>query len=78
MKYGICCKCKATDIYYIEVSKSEYGIPISNLSKAGLRYYICTNCGYVETFVPNKQTLKKISLMGKYISPKIKKNWTDI
>jgi hypothetical protein len=70
LKNGICCKCKAKDVYLIDLPSYEYGIPIRESTKLGLRYYICASCGYVESYVSNKKHLEKISLMGKYITPK--------
>lgn len=40
---------------------AEMSIKLGFFDSAGLTYYICTNCGYVELFVEDKDKLPLIA-----------------
>jgi predicted nucleic-acid-binding Zn-ribbon protein len=60
MKDGICPKCEAKDVH-VYSSSTEVSVKLSIFGSAGVGYYICTNCGYVELFIENKEDLPKIA-----------------
>lgn len=63
MKDGICPKCEAQEVRII-LNNAPTGLFI-NVGffnrNANLIYYVCTNCGYVELFVQDKDFLPKIA-----------------
>lgn len=66
MKDGICPKCKSKEVYSGEkilLKSGPFGsnsIPISLTSIAALDNFVCTNCGYVESYVSDSNKLKEI------------------
>jgi predicted nucleic-acid-binding Zn-ribbon protein len=57
MKNGKCPKCNSTKVYFKEYALDALtldGKRVENIS------YICTDCGYVETYVTDKDALGKI------------------
>ena len=68
MKKGRCPKCGSHDIYSgenISLKKGTYGsntIPLGGLfgSMIPLDNYVCTACGYVESYINQPRDLKKI------------------
>lgn len=67
MKTGICPKCKSNAVYSgsgVILKKGPFGsnsIPISLSSIAALDNFVCTDCGYVESYVSEKEKLAEIS-----------------
>ena len=67
MKTGKCPKCKSTSVYRgdeIPMKSGPFGsnsIPVSIVSIASLDNYVCTDCGYVESYVARKSKLKEIT-----------------
>lgn len=61
MKNGICPKCDEKQIHRVNSLSAETGINLSWTQTAYLDYYVCTKCGYVETFVSDTQLLPKIA-----------------
>lgn len=61
MKNGICSKCESRDVHVYDKAAIEMSIAISMFNSASLIYYICTNCGYVELFVKNRESLPLIA-----------------
>lgn len=61
MKDGICPKCQAKEVHFYTNTPAEISINLGFLRHAGLVYYICTNCGYVELYVEDKYDLPKIA-----------------
>ncbi len=67
MKDGICPKCKSNAVYSganILLKSGPFGsnsIPVSLTSIAALDNYVCTHCGYVESYVLDSKKLKEIS-----------------
>ena len=68
MKQGKCPKCSSTEIYCGSALKPKSGpfgsnsIPVSLTSIAALDNYVCTQCGYVESYIPDPTKLKEISI----------------
>ncbi len=58
MKDGICPKCEAKEVYRI---KDAGAVQLNWMQYAEINMYVCTNCGYVETFVKEKIDLKMIA-----------------
>lgn len=61
MKDGICPKCNQKEVHFYLNTAAELSINLSFFGSAGLIYYICTNCGYLELFVEDKENLPKIA-----------------
>ena len=62
MKNGKCPKCDSTEIYHGEKRRSN-GISVmmvSSFNQAWLDNYVCTQCGYVESYVLEQDMLEKI------------------
>jgi predicted nucleic-acid-binding Zn-ribbon protein len=68
MKQGKCPKCSSDEVYSGSHIKPKSGpfvsnsIPISLTSIAGLDNYVCTQCGYVESYISDPSKLKEISI----------------
>lgn len=63
MRNGQCPKCGSSDIRAITAPLGD-GIgrlPLGLLDSAGLDYYVCVYCGYVESYIASNRHLKKIS-----------------
>jgi hypothetical protein len=58
MKRGTCPKCDSDDVYF-----KEYALNIVNLDGKNVPYidYVCTSCGYFETYITDKNALSKIA-----------------
>jgi predicted nucleic-acid-binding Zn-ribbon protein len=64
LKTGICPKCNSHEVFSgagIALKKGPFGsnsIPIGLTSMAALDNFVCSGCGYVESYVsdPDKQT----------------------
>ena len=67
MKAGICPKCTSSRVFSgasIALKKGPFGsnsIPIGLTSIAALDNYVCTSCGYVESYVSDLGKLTEIS-----------------
>jgi len=67
LKTGICPKCSSTEIFSgagIALKKGPFGsnaIPIGLTSIAALDNYVCTSCGYVESYVGDPGKLTEIT-----------------
>ena len=66
MKQGKCPKCGSEEVYLgIEVlpKSGPFGsnsIPISIVSIAALDNYVCTDCGYLESYIADNEKMKEI------------------
>ena len=64
---GICPKCNSDNVYSgasVPLKKGPFGsnaIPISLTSIAALDNYVCTECGYTESYVSETEKLSEIS-----------------
>jgi predicted nucleic-acid-binding Zn-ribbon protein len=65
MRKGRCIQCRSNEVYINESSWGQSGsyqsntVPITMFSSALLKNYVCTNCGYVESYVENDAKRKK-------------------
>ncbi|MCB9207560.1 MAG: hypothetical protein H6611_09695 [Ignavibacteriales bacterium] len=60
MKTGKCPKCNSREIFkHCSRLRSNY-LPVAIFNHARLEDYVCTKCGYKETYVVNDNDLKKI------------------
>ena len=57
MKSGNCPKCNSTNVYF-----KEYALDNVTLDGRSVPYadYVCTDCGYFETYITDKDALSKI------------------
>lgn len=57
MKHGTCPKCNTTNVYF-----KEYALDKVTLDGNGVKYvnYVCTDCGYFETYITDEDALGKI------------------
>ena len=67
MKNGTCPKCGSESVYCgdkLPLKNGPFGsnsIPISIISIAALDNYVCTDCGYLESYIAEKDKLKEIT-----------------
>ena len=67
LKSGICPKCDSENVYSgasIPLKKGPFGsnaIPISLTSIAALDNYVCTACGYTESYISEAEKLSEIT-----------------
>ena len=57
MKSGKCTKCNTTNVF---VKEYELNTWMLNGKRIANESYICTNCGYFETYITDKEALSKI------------------
>ena len=57
MKSGICPKCNSANVYFKPYELSEVRL---HLKKVECLDYVCTDCGYFETYITDKDALGKI------------------
>lgn len=57
MKNGTCPKCSSSNIYF-----KPYALDKVTLDGKGVEYanYVCTDCGYFETYITDRDALAKI------------------
>ena len=57
MKNGTCPKCNSTNVYF-----KEYALDKVTLDGRSVEYlnYVCTDCGYFETYITDKTALSRI------------------
>jgi len=64
LKNGVCPRCRANDVYSSSNMRYKTGnsstIPLSFLRSIPLDNYVCTNCGYVESYVGDPEMLARI------------------
>ncbi len=69
MKQGKCPKCNSQDVYsncnlrYKTGAYNSNTIPLTFFRTAGLDNYICTACGYTESYVTDAAALERIKDM---------------
>ena len=67
MKNGTCPKCGSESIYCgdkIPLKNGPFGsnsIPVSIISIAALDNYVCTDCGYIESYIAEEDKRKEIN-----------------
>jgi hypothetical protein len=75
MKTGTCPKCSSGEVFSgadIALKKGPFGsnsIPIGFTSIAALDNYVCTECGYVESYVSDPDKLAEILRKWDKIEP---------
>jgi predicted nucleic-acid-binding Zn-ribbon protein len=76
MKDGICPKCGSTDIYWRTEGGSPNESPIYNwgIETYRMTYYICSNCRYAESYVPNNVPIEIIEQFWKPVNGDKRKN----
>lgn len=57
MKSGTCPKCSSSNVYF-----KQYALDPINLDGKRVEHvnYICTDCGYFETYITDKYALSKL------------------
>ena len=64
MKTGICPRCHSSQVHSSSKLRTDTGnastIPLSFLRSIPLDNYVCTNCGYVESYVSEPEMLSRI------------------
>jgi predicted nucleic-acid-binding Zn-ribbon protein len=57
MKSGTCPKCSSSNVYF-----KPYALDKVTLDGRGVEYvdYVCTDCGYFETYISDKDALSQI------------------
>jgi hypothetical protein len=57
MKSGACPECNSSNVYF-----KPYALDKVTLDGRGVEYvdYVCTDCGYFETYITNKDALSRI------------------
>ena len=71
MKNGRCIKCQNPTVYEVDTSRySRKGIALSSGGEAGITYYVCTTCGYMESYILNPKMLTKITQTKQRIEPR--------
>lgn len=72
MKSGICPKCQSNQVHsgdrvpHKEGAEDPDSIVIDFWSRALLVHYVCTSCGYVESYITNPRKLEKINRTWPY------------
>ena len=67
MKNGTCPKCGSESVFCgdkIPLKNGPFGsnsIPVSIFSIAALDNWVCTDCGYLESYIAEKDKLKEIA-----------------
>jgi RNase P subunit RPR2 len=57
MKNGTCSKCNSTHIYFKPYALTEVRVDGKQVEYTT---YICTDCGFFETYITDKEALSKI------------------
>ena len=58
MKLGICPKCKSSEVYHQQSFDHRGFLPISWFQRARLEDYVCTTCGFTESYIIKKSSLE--------------------
>jgi len=67
VKNGTCPKCGSQSVYcgdQVPLKSGPFGsnsIPVSIISIASLDNYVCTDCGYLESYIADKEKCKEIA-----------------
>ncbi len=61
MKNRTCPKCGKKEIYFKQNRQwNKRNIWITDFSEGVLSYYVCVNCGYLESYLEREKDLEKI------------------
>lgn len=66
---GTCPKCATAAVYALKTIGHQGGIAVSLWHTAELTYFVCTACGYSESYIVNPRSLQKIAQTGRYVRP---------
>jgi predicted RNA-binding Zn-ribbon protein involved in translation (DUF1610 family) len=69
MKNGICPRCGEAEVYVDRGRDSRPGIIISFWETVLLVRYVCTSCGYVESYVDDEAKLEVIREKWSRVNP---------
>lgn len=73
MKDGVCPRCQAQEVYSSANMRYKTGnsstIPLSFLRSIPLDNYVCTNCGYVESYVADPEMLLRVKDIWTRVDP---------
>lgn len=64
MRDGKCPKCGSDEVYVGGASMGAFGvntIPVSTYRVATLTHYVCTVCGYTESYIKSQTMLRMIA-----------------
>ncbi len=60
MKSGKCPKCGSSEIYRVHAHNQRSALNLAMFKYARLDDYVCTSCGYVESYIADKAKLEDI------------------
>jgi Zn ribbon nucleic-acid-binding protein len=67
MRSGICVKCQETKVYRVPLRRyADTGFPLTTMRRANVTVLVCTECGYLETYV-DQDSLEKVREHGKRV-----------
>ena len=69
MKNGVCPRCGKAEVYAGLKLLSNVGIKISFWEDAELIRYVCTSCGYMETYIYDEAKLEVIREKWSRVNP---------
>jgi predicted nucleic-acid-binding Zn-ribbon protein len=67
MKNGKCPKCSSREIFKHSAVTARSNLAVSFFNQAKLEDYVCTQCGYLESYVNKAEDLKKIKKKWKRV-----------
>ena len=68
MKDGICQKCKAENVRFVDGSRTPVVVPTEAFSQGAFTcFYVCGECGFLEIYVENEEDLPKINEAWKQV-----------
>lgn len=76
MRSGICPKCNSREVYYnanLRYKSGSYNsntIPLSFFRSIALDNYVCTHCGYMESYIADPTSLDRIKGVWERVDPK--------
>ena len=72
MTNGECSKCGSNSVYAVETYGHQRGIGLGfwKPKLAVITYLICTKCGYVESYIFDKNSLKEVEHKGMRVEAK--------
>ncbi|HVZ41955.1 MAG TPA: hypothetical protein VHI13_21935 [Candidatus Kapabacteria bacterium] len=70
MRNGICPKCASETVHLVEAYRlADHNIPITRWNSAGLDYYVCVTCGFVESYVHDGKELAALAAVRPRVTP---------
>lgn len=62
MRSGICPKCGEREVREFDQGRSSLRISLGVFDSVSLTYYICSKCGYVESYISEHEMLPLIAM----------------